>query len=172
MGLFPLNFSPRFLIFLILLSTNYSSAGEKICFDCHDNPLLKSGPHEGALWGCETCHAPHQGYGGPAGLVAKVDQLCFSCHSRKAILGECSQPDGSDCGHPVNRHPVIKKKDPLYPKREFTCVSCHNPHSSDQPHLFRYNYRAETSPYKGVLCAVCHWSKTFGGPKPATPPWN
>lgn len=151
----------------LIITTPLALAADKACTECHDPPLLKSRPHEGALWGCDTCHTPHVSYSQPAGLVAKIDALCFQCHDRKRILGECAAPDGSDCGHPV-----IKTRDPLYPNKNFTCVSCHNPHSSEAPHLFRYDYQSQNSPYRGNECAVCHWGKVFATPQPSTPPWN
>jgi predicted CXXCH cytochrome family protein len=60
-------------------------------------------------------------------------------------------------GHPLGGDTPSKKKSkgPMKdPKREgklFSCVSCHNPHSSDSIKLFRYPANSSMA-----LCTHCH----------------
>jgi predicted CXXCH cytochrome family protein len=42
-------------------------------------------------------------------------------------------------------------RDPARPGRPFYCGSCHEPHSSDVPLLFRFNAKSVMN-----LCAHCH----------------
>ena len=134
-------------------------AAEK-CDDCHDM-FDKHRSHEGAKMGCDGCHAAdHKETGFPKHLTGKISDLCFQCHDEKALLD-----------HPVSGHPISGPHDPLYPKEPFSCASCHDPHSADMPHLFRYDYTDGKTPYKGILCATCHWDKVLPK-KPPTPPWH
>jgi predicted CXXCH cytochrome family protein len=43
-------------------------------------------------------------------------------------------------------HPLSGVRDPRNPKREMSCVSCHNPHSADNAKLFTAKRR----------CQMCH----------------
>ena len=138
------------------------------CKYCH-SIMSKPNKHEGALMGCDNCHAPHgvnTGY--PQRLLDKTNALCFQCHDEKALLKGCI--NDKECSHPVQNHPILAAKDPLFPNREFNCASCHDPHSSYVDHIIRYDYRPNTA-YQGVFCAVCHWDHMFSGPRP-TPPWR
>ena len=140
------------------------------CLTCHQDRLKgKAYVHDGAVpsdddaTGCINCHAPH---GQPTRyahrLKAKANDLCALCHQETMI-------DHTKGNHPIVGHPVLKMRDPLHPERMFTCISCHNPHASDMPNVFRYNYGPET-PYKGSLCAVCHGDKL--GVQAHVPAWN
>jgi predicted CXXCH cytochrome family protein len=39
----------------------------------------------------------------------------------------------------------------MRPGKPFYCGSCHNPHSTDSPLLFRFNAKSQTE-----LCINCH----------------
>ncbi|HLE00314.1 MAG TPA: cytochrome c3 family protein [Bdellovibrionota bacterium] len=151
------------------------------CIDCHNSTpdamapdvLTKPNRHEAAVISCQSCHASHdQTTSFPHQLLGKVADLCFQCHDQTKILVNCHPgPNALQCSHPVFGHPIFKDKDGLYPDREFTCVSCHNPHSANMNKMFRYDY-GENTPYAGNTCAVCHWGHFSGGAKPPTPPWS
>ena len=130
-------------------------AGPK-CVDCHTGVMSRKIKHDGADGSCDMCHAPHEtATDHPFRLTDNVNNLCAQCH------------DGYDKkNHPVADHPVVGAKDPIHPEREFTCVSCHNPHSSDAQHLFQYHFSDKT-PYGGNSCLLCHFSPP-GIPESAT----
>lgn len=127
------------------------------CINCH-SVLEKTFVHVGATFGCETCHISHDSdgtHGSPSSkprssLNEKMNQLCFQCHNEKDLLpDDCGPSRGGRCGHPVTGHPVRGPRDPFMKGKEFTCVSCHNPHSSNNKNLFRYAYAKS-------LCMTCH----------------
>ncbi len=143
------------------LWSQVSHAKAEDCTECHEqleNPI-KHGP---ASDGCTFCHNPDHtvNTGRPFRLIEEPNKLCLMCHD--GIANE---------GHPVQGHPLSGPKDPIYPKRKFSCVSCHSPHSTKMQKLFRYDYSMKT-PYKGALCAICHWSMFNNTPKPPAPPWS
>lgn len=100
--------------------------GKYLCYLCHDQKRVLGGKivHDAVKHnGCEACHDPHSS-NYKAHLVTDERSLCVSpeCHPRfKKIT----------MGHPVANHPLRSVRDPLRPEREFSCSSCHNPHSSD-----------------------------------------
>lgn len=159
---------------LLILAPNVEAGDGEQCTDCHSQ-LEKPVKHEGALMGCESCHAPHGTTTQfPYRLLMKTNDLCFQCHDEDRLLrGGYPLYGVPSNGHPVASHPVSGPKDPVYPNRDFTCVSCHNPHSSDMEKLIRYRYKGDKNPYQGLLCAVCHWKVVFGPAEPPpVPPWN
>jgi predicted CXXCH cytochrome family protein len=142
------------------------------CADCH-SMTEKKVIHSAAEDSCLNCHQDKPWDSAEHGKLSETGNgLCIQCHDEQPLLGGCVIIHGvTRCGHPIVNHPINASKDPLYPKKEFGCVSCHNPHSSDMPKLFRYNYGSQSA-YQGQLCAVCHWAQTFSGPAPKTPAWN
>jgi predicted CXXCH cytochrome family protein len=48
-------------------------------------------------------------------------------------------------------HPLKGRKEPKSRDGKLSCVSCHNPHSSDYPRLFKY---PANKAYE--LCKYCH----------------
>ncbi len=127
-----------------------------ICFTCHD----KSGftrknihpPVEAGM--CLTCHNPHSTK--KEGLLVKSpDDVCLDCHGD--IIKQPHVIAGINrSGHPLGLRTAAKKKfrhlkDPVRKGRVFSCASCHNPHSSDSPHLFRYPANSAMD-----LCKNCH----------------
>jgi len=154
-----------FLLFSLALFADES------CIDCHDDVLDKPLKHEAAVLDCTFCHDPNHDTdtGEPYRLLEKGQDLCFQCHDN--FTPGFPQYGRQSVGHPVSGHPTSGPKDPLYPKKEFSCISCHNPHSSKSPKLFRYDYSKDTA-YKGLLCSTCHWKISNAGPTPPPPPWN
>lgn len=113
------------------------------CLKCHVDELSQPNIHGIAQADCAHCHSPHgtqTKY--PYRLSKKTNDLCLYCHRRISN------------GHPVMGHPIYLAKDPMNPRQEFTCLSCHNPHSSEMPKLFRFNYNNGAA--QGNPCRVCH----------------
>lgn len=157
-------------MFLAVATLASARADQGNCTDCH-TVLEQAMLHEAAVESCDGCHAPHgKKTGNPYRLHKPVKDLCFDCHDRKTMR---IAPDGR--GHVVENHPTYLSRDPMYERgdpaikpREFDCVSCHNPHASKMPALFRYDY-SPTSIYRGSRCAVCHWEFEFPGEAPFPP---
>lgn len=176
-GTFMMSLTARVFLFfvssLFILAPISRAEAEEQCTDCHSQ-LEKPVKHEGALMGCDSCHAPHGTTTRfPYRLLMKTNDLCFQCHDEAKLLrGGFPLYGVPSNGHPLASHPVSGPKDPLYPNREFSCVSCHNPHSSDMEKLFRYRYKGDKNPYQGNVCAVCHWTIAYAPPAPPVPPWN
>jgi len=146
---------------LVVLAVFFSAplAWSKECLNCHTKQVARSVVHA-AAYSCEDCHLPHgQTNGNPRRLIDLPNALCANCH------------DSVHAGTVVQYHPTEGDADPLYPKKPFNCISCHNPHSSSMAVMFRYDYKAAT-PYRGTLCSVCHWKQYQNTPAPPTPPWQ
>lgn len=115
-----------------------------LCYNCHDkvdegknvHPALK-------VKGCTGCHNPH-GSDYKTLFIAPLNDLCIKCHQDKK--------DGSHIITAFTQrfHPVTGKNDPKREGKEFTCVSCHSPHSSDNPFLF---YEGKD---RQEMCKRCH----------------
>jgi predicted CXXCH cytochrome family protein len=137
----------------------------ELCFTCHDKTLFNKktihAPVAGGM--CLTCHVPHSS-NEVALLANNPYELCVSCHSEvpekpHAISGF------STTGHPLGPKKAGKRKskrdgavntpnaikDPARPGREFYCGSCHEPHSTESPRLFRFNAKSAMN-----LCGNCH----------------
>ena len=120
----------------------------ELCYTCHDKGMFtKQVPHGPAASGmCTHCHNPHAA-DTPFQLPQPIHDLCVTCHA------------GANIGNGVHvvrgfrsvGHPMRGKKDPLRKGREFACSSCHDPHSSAWPKLFRYKATSAFS-----LCQYCH----------------
>ncbi len=105
----------------------YYTPGEKI------HPIIKEK-------GCKACHDPHaSNY--KYQLFAKINPLCKHCHVRFKNIKR---------GHPVERHPIKGKRNPLNKREKFNCTSCHNPHFS------KYNYLLIDTMRDFRLCRRCH----------------
>lgn len=94
---------------------------------------------------CNKCHNPH-GNNDKKFLRYNVWSLCTTCHTDKK-----TQP------HVVTTfskkaHPTRGKKDPTDPTKELSCISCHNPHVSNNGFMLK-GYRG-----KGMMlwCTKCH----------------
>ncbi len=125
-----------------------AAAVPDLCFTCHDkaeftrklvHPPVASGQ-------CLACHDPHAT--DTASLLKKeTTSLCLGCHGGVDKKPHAIKGFGN-AGHPLGKK---EKKDPKRPEKQFTCTSCHTPHSSDSIRLFRY----PASSTMGV-CRNCH----------------
>jgi predicted CXXCH cytochrome family protein len=127
-----------------------------LCFTCHSTEDFKNkNVHRPVAEGrCSDCHGTHTSpYKGL--LRADGNEACRKCH-RGAFDGKHpdtpAPPDvriqakGGGSGHPVE-----KVDDPRRPGRALSCVSCHNPHSSDWSGLFRFKADKPSD-----ICQYCH----------------
>jgi predicted CXXCH cytochrome family protein len=103
-----------------------------LCFTCHDRrPFQRKVVHGALESGCFNCHDPHSSNNKKL-LTADVNTLCRQCHD-----------DLSKHFHKVSGVNDPRTDSPI------TCVSCHLPHSSDQPSLLSHEPTRE-------LCIQCH----------------
>jgi predicted CXXCH cytochrome family protein len=126
-----------------------------LCFTCHSKTdFKKKHIHPPVVKGkCLTCHAPHA-TNNMALLVKSPVDLCLQCHPSVAQRPHVLAAAGS-AGHPTglgNKDGIEEGfKDPARPRMSFYCGSCHNPHSSDNPSLYRFKAKAAYD-----LCVYCH----------------
>ncbi|TAL23281.1 MAG: hypothetical protein EPN94_09670 [Nitrospirae bacterium] len=129
-----------------------------LCYNCHDKTeFTKKNVHAAVMMGCTSCHSPHaskQRY-----LFDKaINNLCLTCHADVAKNPHAiSSFAAGAAGHKLRGRRVRKEgkievgKDPARPDKEFSCSSCHNPHSSDSIKLFRYKVNTAME-----MCINCH----------------
>ena len=137
-----------------------------LCYNCHDKkPFTAKTVHAPVAGGmCLSCHSPHAS-DQIALLLKKPYDTCIECHAevlkRPHILASSER---TPTGHPLSpdkKDVVIKerkkesvsivRKDPAKPGRQFYCGSCHDPHSTAGPLLFKFNAQM-----KMELCGHCH----------------
>ena len=96
--------------------------------------MTKTYKHPPAEEGCGTCHAPHSSDNANL-LVMDIEKLCLQCHEKvpKTHL------------HGMGKTPYVDQKTGQY----VNCVSCHDPHSSNNEKMTKGDRRRE-------LCARCH----------------
>lgn len=120
-----------------------------LCFTCHDKTLFgKTTVHAPVAGGmCLSCHTPHAS-DDIALLKKKPYEVCIECHEEIA-----QKPHATSGRHPVGKPRKNKPElmDPSRPGRSFYCGSCHDPHSTDGPRLFRFNATSDMN-----LCKNCH----------------
>jgi len=111
-----------------------------LCYNCHDKAeFSKKNVHAAVMMGCATCHSPHVG-DNPRLIIKQINTLCGDCHGQQATGRHV-------LAGPYGRfHPIKGRPDPSNPAREMSCVSCHNPHSSDFGKLF----------VSDLICSRCH----------------
>jgi predicted CXXCH cytochrome family protein len=130
--------------------------GKDLCYKCHKPVDKVKQPHAAITRdGCVGCHDPH-GANNAKLLNQTVNALCASCHDK--------QKDGTHvtfAGQPP--HKMFGGSDPKHKEREFSCVSCHSPHGTDNPKLF---YFGNT---KAGMCVYCHGEKPRREAKAAVP---
>ena len=112
---------------------------EKTCKKCHKNITNGQFAHEPANAGhCDVCHNPHAS--SASSLLREPSwMLCTKCHTDKTGA------------HIIASHPTRGPQDPSRPGKQFSCVSCHNPHSANSKNLYSHNARERAS-----LCTICH----------------
>lgn len=108
-----------------------------LCYRCHDEKQKEvedsSTPHPIASE-CTTCHFPHSSKENFF-LKQNTYRLCMTCH------------EGYGKDHPVSKHPIrFAKMD----DKEISCVSCHNPHGSDNKSLLKIEGG------RFSVCLQCH----------------
>ncbi|HFC98378.1 MAG TPA: hypothetical protein ENJ40_07995 [Thermosulfurimonas dismutans] len=118
------------------------SRGAKLCFSCHEG-LKKPGykfSHAPFRQGrCLACHRPHLGQTRDL-LRDQGSRLCFRCHAAEQT---------------VRAHGK-------YARQGMDCLTCHNPHGSNRPHLVRAFLH---EPYREKACKECHGGKAPRGPE-------
>ncbi|NIR25511.1 MAG: hypothetical protein GWN77_00725 [Gammaproteobacteria bacterium] len=117
-----------------------------LCMMCHDREaFFKKSTHRPVKQGqCTECHDPHAGQNDKL-VLRKGNLLCRKCHAN------VERTPHAISGFSASGHPVRGRKDPLRQGKTFGCPSCHVPHSSESPTLFRYK---ATGAYD--LCTYCH----------------
>ncbi len=118
---------------------------EVLCFSCHDfQRQLKDRPVQHAPFEeghCASCHDPHAA-GNKWNLVKTSEEVCLTCHGKGA---------GMDFHrHPFNVEPQkeLNADLELSANGRLECLSCHNPHATEQVHLLRISHEFE--------CYGCH----------------
>lgn len=132
------------------------SGSPDICYNCHDQTeFTKKNIHMAVLGGCGSCHTPHASENKTLLLQSTINLLCLQCHQDVFKKPHAVARWGGS--HPLEGRRVERagkveiSRDPVRPDKEFSCTSCHNPHSSDYARLFRY--KADS----GIgLCKYCH----------------
>ncbi len=119
-----------------------SADSPDLCFSCHDKSAIVGKPvvHTPVEAGmCTGCHNPHSSENEHL-LVNEGNALCLGCHA-----GVAESP------HVTSGHPLEGGDDPVRKGQPFGCVSCHRPHSSEWPTLFRYEAADSFT-----FCTNCH----------------
>jgi predicted CXXCH cytochrome family protein len=150
------------------------------CLGCHADQAeqhKKKNIHQPAFeQGCATCHEPHGGENLHLLRAKDVNTACLECHGPErnpanleaehliAIYeGKVKLPEGYlrkapvipleyGVGHPVQSHPVagpVNAKDPA--AGQINCLTCHQPHSSEQPALLAKDQKPGMD-----FCKSCH----------------
>ncbi len=122
----------------------------KVCFGCHIERKEEwygkkyfHGPF--TIGNCIICHSPHASEN-PFNLHKPTWDLCTNCH-----VNEGSGRHIVEAVFGAYFHPTRGKPDPLRKGMELSCASCHNPHASDAPKLWRLNVGSGFE-----LCRKCH----------------
>ena len=125
-----------------------------LCYGCHEKAeFSKKNVHEPVSEGmCLTCHLPHSS-DNPSLLVKEPVRVCLECHP------DVRKTPHAMTGYEAPGHPIglLKRgsktfpEDPARPGKKFYCGSCHNPHSSDSIHIFRYKANMALD-----ICINCH----------------
>jgi len=120
----------------------------ELCYTCHTNKasFTNNVVHAPVKKGqCTVCHAPHAS-DNVALLVKPMPRLCADCHAGKSDGKHILAGFGNN-----DTHPTRGKPDPLRPGKEFSCASCHRPHSSPGKALL-----AVASTNARDMCLKCH----------------
>ncbi len=150
------------------IARGLSSEQPDLCYGCHDKAVFSKKTVHAAVAGgkCPRCHTPHSS--DQMALLLKAPlEVCLECHpdvpKKQHVISAFSA-----ASHPVGLPKIVLKKgneektekevkderilmDPSRPDKAFYCGSCHNPHSTPGPHLFRFNATSTMG-----LCSHCH----------------
>jgi predicted CXXCH cytochrome family protein len=118
-----------------------------LCYACHDKAAFsKRNVHAPVAKGqCIACHAPHASDNASL-LERPLQRLCADCHAGKSDGKHILAGYGNKTGHPTRG-----RADPSKQSNEFSCVSCHRPHSSNGKSLL-----AIESTHARDICLKCH----------------
>ncbi|MCF6200921.1 MAG: hypothetical protein L3J42_02145 [Hydrogenimonas sp.] len=122
------------------------------CFSCHkkfkERFYREKYRHEPVDNGrCNRCHDPHGSNISNMFLRKKVWSLCITCHADKKRRGHVVR---TFSGKP---HPTKGVKDPTSKKgEELSCISCHNPHVSNNGYMLKGYVGSGTM----LWCKRCH----------------
>jgi predicted CXXCH cytochrome family protein len=94
---------------------------------------------------CTSCHNPHASEHKRM-LLDETNTLCMTCHTDSAFKNRRH----AVIGHPLQAKDITRggAKEKY---KDFSCVSCHNPHSSDSMKLWRFGATVAFD-----LCEHCH----------------
>lgn len=151
------------------------ATGGELCAMCHEakKATVFHGPYKDGH--CIMCHDPHAS-NFKAHTRADGNALCLECHLPRRIMGETvtlftnqtmSAKDFEAIpkieldamhrlGHPFALHPVAQIQDPLHPEEKMSCLSCHDPHGSDQQSLILTVKPGKDSKEAKDICDSCH----------------
>lgn len=150
-------------------TVNLTAAKDALCFTCHEQSKDDTQHQPYAKGQCVVCHDPHTSdY--PKQVRGDVNVLCLQCHAVQRPQGDTMTLLGNQTistadfrtfpkivadpsvrtGHPFTKHPMAKVADPLRGNEPMSCLSCHQPHSSQQEKL------AQTAKPGVDLCDSCH----------------
>jgi predicted CXXCH cytochrome family protein len=153
------------------------------CLTCHADQAeqhKKKNVHQPVFeQGCATCHEPHGSENQHLLRAKDTNTACLECHGPdrspnkleaehliSIYEGKVRLPEGYlrkapvlqlkyGAGHPVDFHPVAGLIDPANPTSgQMTCLTCHQPHSSDQPGLLAKDQKPNMD-----FCNSCHKGK-------------
>jgi len=125
-----------------------TSPVKDLCTMCHSgDDFNRKNRHKPVAEGqCTECHLPHASQNESL-LFRRGNMLCRKCHS------EIEKNPHTIAGFSQPGHPTSGRRDPLRRTKTFGCDSCHQPHSSDWPYMFRYEGQSAFD-----LCGKCHKS--------------
>ncbi len=127
---------------------------EQICFACHGRSRDDYQHPPYAQGQCVSCHDPHSS-NFPLHLRAEGNTLCLGCHTPQGLAGDTVQKTGNQQPRP-ERDSQGSRVDPVLQAihhssgpflalisvlqnglQPVTCLSCHQPHSSQDSKLLR-----------------------------------
>ncbi|MBI5360963.1 MAG: hypothetical protein HZA48_10325 [Planctomycetes bacterium] len=117
-----------------------------LCFKCHkgmERFVKMQYPHNPVMNGeCNACHSAHSSENKKLLVDMDYTKMCMACHKKRDT-------------HPVDKiasntietfeNSLVK----LDANRKVVCISCHNPHGSDEENILHYNKERD-------LCIQCH----------------
>jgi predicted CXXCH cytochrome family protein len=100
-----------------------------------------------------SCHAPHSADSRRL-LRLRGNNLCLECHPKVATEPHGVTNIGSVTGHPLQTQKTVVIAGR---KTRLSCLSCHEPHSSDSIRLFVFKAKEPLE-----ICQNCHGSSRPG----------